>query len=43
MILGVDADFACVCTNWVYLTGPWLRRQHETLLITHILVTTLVP
>lgn len=23
--------------------GAWLRRQHETLLITHIQMTTLVP
>lgn len=42
-ILGVDADFACVCTNCMYLTRAWLRRQHETLLITHIQMTTLVP
>ena len=43
MILGVDADFARVCTNCMYLTRAWLRRQHETLLITHIQMTTLVP
>lgn len=42
-VLGVDADFACVCTNCMYLTRAWLRRQHETLLITHIQMTTLVP
>lgn len=42
-VLGVDVDFACVCTNCMYLTGAWLRRQHETLLITHTQMTTLVP